>query len=136
MSARARGFAACAACLLSSPTLAQTIPEHGGSVWNGTDMIVASLFVVKNNSGLPITCARGLPDRLLGAAQIHWGDRFVTASGADVSFSDLSPRMYLFCDAPVEAKVYVLGPGQRYSMLPSGPGRIRLFRVNPGGTHH
>jgi hypothetical protein len=93
VSARARGFAACAVCLLSSPTLAQTIPGHGGSVWNGTDMIVASLFVVKNNSGLPITCARGLPDRLLGAAQIHWGDRFVTASGADVSFSDLSPRL-------------------------------------------
>lgn len=115
--------------MISQPAAGQTIPENG-IIDTGFAMIVANRFSVKNNTAQNISCAEGKPDRLLGAAQIHWRGRFEIPPGQDFSAAAVQERLYFFCDRPVEPNVYALKPGKRYSLLPSG-GTVKLRLVRP-----
>lgn len=119
-----------AAGLLGSTASAQTIPDFGAD--SGAFAAIEGLgFSVKNNTAASLSCARGVPDSLLGPMQIHWSDRFILESGKDVALRSASSRVYFFCDAPADRNVYALKPGERYSYLVGQAGKIRLRRIRP-----
>lgn len=87
--------------------------------------IPRTLFLVINNSAVPVACA----SRIEGRA---WSGYVAIAAGSEwsVRAEKDEKRRDFFCAAPVERRVFSVMVGERYSLLPEpGSDRIILTRV-------
>lgn len=121
-------LAVLAAGLAGGPAEAQAGPGFPQVV---APVIGEQRFAIKNNTAARLTCRTALGNPGERADRIGWGESFVLPPGEDRSWPAWLSRLYVLCDPPAEARIYVLRSGQRYSWLASPGGAVRLRRVTP-----
>lgn len=89
-------------------------------------VVPAQVYLIKNNTDDPIRCAVWTPAQ-------QWSAWTVLPPAAEFdALGEKGEPVHLFCGPPVEASVYRLVKGARYSLLRSAPGgAVALRRVEP-----